>query len=80
MESYLVADHFAGIRHLFEQLVQSPQGSDNRPLVAIGHLADLLERTAFAPGVSYIYQRLFDGLHILLLLDLDFALAQNLVD
>jgi hypothetical protein len=64
---FLVSYDIACIGHLFQQLIQPPERSDNRALVGISHFAKLCECRSIAPFVAHFDQLLLDRFHILVL-------------
>jgi hypothetical protein len=64
---YIVAYLFAGRRHVLQQLVQAPPGSNDAALIGISLLADGFEIVAVAPVECHLNKLLLDAVNIVVL-------------
>lgn len=67
MGKRLVANDIAGVGHLFQELIQPPEGPDNGAFVRVSHFAQGGECGPVAPLVTDLHELFFDGVQVLVL-------------
>lgn len=85
---FFISDDIGSVCHLFQQFIQSSQGSDDSPFVSVSHLTQLSKVGSIAPFITDFNQLFFDWIYILILgiwqikylLDWYFAFLQNTED